>query len=466
MAHHKHPASQPKGSAAPYVQATLVFRDVLQKPIEGLSVQIKAGAGARPAPQWTTGAQTDAADASATLATSAPAVASAATAPPPPAIANTIEATTDKDGYAITIRNAARNQPIDVLVKNRRGEFVWKATVTPKKDISVFTVTSPEYHLEATTKLTPKEEFEQELNLPVVKHGEVMTVERLVGEFGPYIGWSQKVTEQGKVKRDTPTRHKETTIDDKTKKEKTTVTIDHHYTIVDTGKPTTVAFNVLGSKLNYPKTLEISEKKYAEAAKTLGCEAAAIKAVAMTESDGVGFCDNGLPKIRYERHVFFRSLLPKDKRNEKPALLKKQPNPFPAFPNLCLPIQGGYTAGETDDHGWSHSDEKVMHQYERFVQACALNRDAAIMACSWGAFQVLAFFYEEMGYASPIELANLEMQGVDEQFDLFVAYVNMNSSAKKALQEKNWESFAYYYNGQHYPQKYPDSMRKFYEKFK
>jgi hypothetical protein len=58
------------------------------------------------------------------------------------------------------------------------------------------------------------------------------------------------------------------------------------------------------------------------------------------------------------------------------------------------------------------------------------------------------------------------MQGVDEQFDLFVAYVNMNSSAKKALQDKNWESFAYYYNGQHYPQKYPDSMRKFYEKFK
>ncbi|EIF30546.1 Protein of unknown function (DUF3380) [Burkholderia sp. Ch1-1] len=461
MAHHQHPASQPKASAAPYVQVTLVFRDVLQKPIEGLSVQIKAGTGAQPAPQWTTGAGTDADTASAPAVPLAP-----VSTAPPPAVANSIQATTDKDGYAVTIRNAARNQQIDVLVKNRRGEFVWKATVTPKKDISVFTVTSPEYHLEATTKLTPKEEFEQDLNLPFVKPGEVMTIERLVKEFGPYIGWSQKVTEQGKVKKDTPTRHKETTVDDKTKKKKTTVTIEHHYKVVDTGKPATVAFNVLGSKLNYPKTLEISERKYAEAAKALGCEAAAIKAVAMTESQGAGFCDNGLPKILYERHVFFRSLLPKDKQNEKTSLLKKEANPFPAFPNLCLPIPGGYTAGETDDRGWSHSDEKVMHQYERFIQACALNRDAAIMACSWGAFQVLAFFYKELGYTSPTELANLAMQGVDEQFDLFIAYVNMNDSAKKALKKKDWKSFAYYYNGHSYPKKYPDKMSKFYEKFK
>ena len=252
----------------------------------------------------------------------------------------------------------------------------------------------------------------------------------------------------------------------KKQKRKKIVTIAHHYKVVDTGKPSTILFNVLGSKLNNPKTLVISEKKYAEAAKTLACEAAAIKAIAMTESHGAGFCDNGLPKILYERQVFFRSILPKDKRNEKSSLLKKESNPYPAFPNLCLPIQGGYTAGETDDRGWSHSDEKVMHQYERFVQACALNLDAAIMACSWGAFQVLAFFYEEMGYASPTALANLAMRGVDEQFDLFIAYINMNSSVKKALQTKNWESFAYYYNGQAYPQKYPETMKGFYDKYK
>ncbi|MEM5317847.1 N-acetylmuramidase family protein [Paraburkholderia sp. JHI869] len=223
--------------------------------------------------------------------------------------------------------------------------------------------------------------------------------------------------------------------------------------------------NVLGSRLNYPK-IDISEAKYSDAAKKLDCEVSAIKAVAMTESHGTGFCDNGLPKILYERHIFFRSLLPKDKRNEKLSLLKNEPNPFPKDPNLCLPIQGGYTDGESAEGGWTHTDESVMHQYERFIRACSLDRDAAIMACSWGAFQVLAFFYEEMGYSSPLDLANLQMQGIGEQFDLFVNYISINNSAKKALQGKNWEDFAYYYNGSGYPPKYPSAMKEFYEKFK
>jgi len=154
------------------------------------------------------------------------------------------------------------------------------------------------------------------------------------------------VTEQGKVKKDFPSHKKEVTEDARTHKRKTKTTIEHHYKVVDAGKPTTVILNLLGSKLNYPKTLKISEEKYTEAARALGCEAAAIKAVAMTESHGAGFCDNGLPKILYERQIFFRSLLSKNKRNETSNLLKKEKNPYPAYPNLCLPIQGDTRKGK------------------------------------------------------------------------------------------------------------------------
>ncbi|MEM5317846.1 hypothetical protein [Paraburkholderia sp. JHI869] len=45
-----------------------------------------------------------------------------------------------------------------------------------------------------------------------------MTIERLVNDFGPYIGWSQKVTEQGRVKKDFPTSKKVVTEDEKTHK--------------------------------------------------------------------------------------------------------------------------------------------------------------------------------------------------------------------------------------------------------
>jgi len=149
-----------------------------------------------------------------------------------PSTQNIVEVCTDKDGVATTIQNAARGQPVDVLVKNRRGEYVWKATVTPQKDISAFTIVSPEYHLEATTKLDPKEAFEQNLDLPVVKHGEVMTIERFLKDFGPYVGWSHKVTEQGKVIKDFPVKGiKE--IEDPQNHKKAHVTIAHHYRVID-----------------------------------------------------------------------------------------------------------------------------------------------------------------------------------------------------------------------------------------
>jgi len=58
---------------------------------------------------------------------------------------------------------------------------------------------------------------------------------------------------------------------------------------------------------SYPKTTEISESKFEAVARALKVEVAALKAVAATESSGTPFCHNGLPKIRYERHYFFRA---------------------------------------------------------------------------------------------------------------------------------------------------------------
>jgi len=161
-------------------------------------------------------------------------------------------------------------------------------TVTPKKDVSTFTVVSPEYHLEATTKLTPKDGLEQNLDLPVVQEGEIMTIKRLVHDFGPYIGWSQKVSEQGQVKKDFPTKKKEVTEDETTRKKKTKTIIEHHYKVVNTGKPQTIAFNLLGSRLNYPKSMLLTNERFVYLANSLGCEAAAIKALSKQETVGKG----------------------------------------------------------------------------------------------------------------------------------------------------------------------------------
>ena len=159
--HHTRQPSAPRVPPSPYVEVTFVFRDVLQKPIEGLSVRLMAGAGAPPASAWKFGPDSDDPPG---VPASAPEAASALGGAPVPAagspaqgVINAGVGVTDASGYLVTIHNAARDQPIDVLVKNRRGDYVWKATVTPKKDVSAFTVVSPEYHLEATTTTSKRQ---------------------------------------------------------------------------------------------------------------------------------------------------------------------------------------------------------------------------------------------------------------------------------------------------------------------
>jgi hypothetical protein len=457
--HHKgHAPTHPKAPPNPFVEVTIVFRDTLNHPIEGLAVRVAAGTGAPSAPAWAIGPDTD--------EPAVPFAPESATSAPVATVNNSTDAVTDGDGYAITIHNAARNRPLDVLVRNRHGQYVLRATVTPTKDVTAYVINSPEYHLEAVTQLTPKDAFEQDLTIPVMKDGEIMTVHRLVNEFGPYIGSAQKVTEQGKVKKDFPTKKKEVQTDPATGKPKTSITVVHHYRVVDTGKPRTIAINLLASRLNFPKTLDISDAKYAEIARKINCEVAAVRAVAETESSGSGFCDNGLPKIRFERHYFFRASLPENKRAS--GVWQKQKNPFPKVPDLSWPKSGGYSVGEPSDDGtWTHSGRDVMYQYERMIRAANLNSDAALMACSWGAFQVMGYFYKECGYSSPEALANSVMTGINEQLDLFFAYVSYVSPiALDALKHKNWQSFAQAYNGTDCPPSYAATMKKNYDKYK
>ncbi|WP_346778158.1 N-acetylmuramidase family protein [Paraburkholderia sp. Ac-20347] len=445
---------------------TILFRDLLKTPIEGLSVRIKAGTGAHLAPAWVFNKH----ELEDEVGNAAPIAASEqASTAPAPVVENSAESVTDKDGYAGTIYNAARNQPIDILVKNRHGEYVLKATVTPTKDISAFTVSSPEVHIETVTRLTPREAMEQDLNIPIVKPGEVMTIERLVRDLGPYIGVSQVITEQGKVKKDFPEKHKETTTDEKTGKSKTTTRIEHHYKVVEDGKPRTILLNLLGSRLNHPKPETFSEDQYKYMATKLDVEVAAIKALVMQECSGIPFEANGLPKLRYERHAFYdllrkrheseQATAQEEAKQNKKEKVKSTPfkNPYPQFPNLCNPKRGGFGADG-------------LHQYERFVKAAELDFDFSIQACSWGGFQILATEYAACGCATSFEFANKFMSGSDGQMNIFILFMqNVKKHGVKALRAHDWEDVAAAYNGKGWKiinPSYAKDLKEFYDKFK
>ena len=404
-----------KPSLALPVQASFVFVDSLNHPIKGLTVKIDSSEQMK---SETISVSTD----------------SASTQSPPsfPYVGKT-----DDDGHAVTLSTVKRGQKISIFVKKRNGNFDFKGEVTPKRDINAYTIKSPEFHLESTTKLTPKEALEEELNIPKIKVGEVMTVERLFGELAPYIGAVQVVTEVGSITKDFPTKKTTLVLNEKTGKQEKKIEIEHHYKVVKTDKPRTIAMNVLGSKLNYPKT-EISEDQFKEIAEKLGCEVAAVKAVTYTEAGGGGYLSNGLPKILFERHKFYQFT--------KPA---KGIHPYDKFPDICNPNAGGYK-GE-------------LGEYERLIKAAKFDKEAAIKSCSWGAFQVLAEYYSQMGYSSASALANECMESIDAQINIFIQFLTKLPEKKpaiNALKERDWETFTRYYNGKNWPKSNPDYPRK------
>lgn len=467
MAASNNPSPAPKKLL---VKATFLFHDVLRNPIEGLSVQIKPSPGASGG-AWITGEnQTGIQDSpAATPPSRSPSQAPVSPEAAPPATQNVIEVKTDQDGFAVTIQNATRGQPIDVMVKNHRGEYVWKATVIPKMDISAFTIVSPEYHLNATTKLDPKEEMEQDLELPVVKQGEVMTIERFLKDFGPYVGWSQKVTEQGQIRKDFPVKHREVIENPKTHKKKTHITIEHHYKVVDYGKPRAIVFNVLGSRLNYPSPENFSEDQFKTIAKKLGVEVAAVKAIVQQEAKGHPFLENGLPPILYERKRFYDlAILKIEAQKKQPVdhkagkkeqhVKKARPeNPYPGYPDLCFPEGDNYGAGG-------------LHQYEKLVRAAKLDPETALKACSWGGFQIMGEYYLSCGCSTVYDFVNKFLSGTDAQVEIFIEFMkNLKSDAIDGLKSHNWEAVAASYNGNNWKKINPDyasNLGKFYDQFK
>ncbi len=129
--------------------------------------------------------------------------------------------------------------------------------------------------------------------------------------------------------------------------------------------------------INFYNEDRIDDTDYEEAAKELGCEVAAIKAVAKTETGSYGsyfkFEDNDdyVPAILFERHHFHKYT------NGK----------YDHFEDISNSVAGGYGATSV--------------QYTKLVKAYALDQKAALKSASWGKFQILASNFATAGYASP-----------------------------------------------------------------
>lgn len=165
----------------------------------------------------------------------------------------------------------------------------------------------------------------------------------------------------------------------------------------------------------------LNENDYKEAATLLNCDVAAIKAVAEVESRGAGFLPDGRPKILFERHKFRKFTNGKYDATH---------------PGISQRKAGGYGAGG-------------KHQWDRFNEAAALDRNAAIQACSWGKFQVMGFNFEVCGFANLADFYAAMQKSEGEHLKAFCNFIAANNLAG-ALRNHKWATLAAGYNGADY----------------
>lgn len=204
---------------------------------------------------------------------------------------------------------------------------------------------------------------------------------------------------------------------------------------------------------------KITDTDWNEAAKALQCEVAVIQAFAHVESGKAAFDRHHRPTIQYERHKFARHTGHK-------------------YDAVNADISGKrYTNKKFDNagHSISRNDRYVADAYERFERAYCLDEDAAIMACSWGKFQVLGENWKALKFQTV--QAFLEAACTSEREHLHKLFVQFamtvrdtkygHGTLRNALIQKNWGDAAWLYNGPDYRKyDYDDRLKAAYEKIK
>ncbi len=189
------------------------------------------------------------------------------------------------------------------------------------------------------------------------------------------------------------------------------------------------------SKSNGKGLNGISEETFEQCAQRLGCEVAALKAVVKVESGRNGFLQEGKPSILFEGHKFWANLITEGK-NPQDYVSGNEDILYPTWTKKYY--KGGY--GE----------------YERLERAKKINETAALKSASWGAMQVLGENYAACGCSSVQEFVRRMSESNDEQMVLGTNFILHSSKMSQALREKDWATFARYYNGKGYKENHYD----------
>ena len=211
---------------------------------------------------------------------------------------------------------------------------------------------------------------------------------------------------------------------------------------------------------------EITDKDWKDTADRLTCEAAVLKTISVVESGGNSSfwrLNNGdgahIPAILFERHYFSRKT--KGIYND-------------TFPDISWPV--GYRVRKDPkrvDKTMPFGDVNEVDLYRdrttaylRLIEAYRLDKDAALMSCSWGKFQVMGDNFAACDARDLNAFVGAMCTSEYEQLKLLAGFIQNKPRLWAAVRAKDWEAIALNYNGPGYKTfHYDTKLKAAYEKF-
>ena len=179
--------------------------------------------------------------------------------------------------------------------------------------------------------------------------------------------------------------------------------------------------------------MQINKELFEDISKESGIDAGAIYAIVTTESNGAFTWKGGQIPILYERHWLYR-FYKKEHGEEAADKMAKR------YPKLINKRSGGYG--------------KFSKQYRKLAKSIILfGAEMAHLSTSFGAFQIMGFNYEVCGYSSAVAMSYAYHN--DPHREQIIGFIEFCKNYKdgellKAIEAKNWDRVAYYYNGSAY----------------
>ncbi len=204
---------------------------------------------------------------------------------------------------------------------------------------------------------------------------------------------------------------------------------------------------------------KISDTDWTNAANRLGCEKEVIMAIGFQESGklsamGIGAFDKqNRPTILFERHKF-----------------RFYTNGIYDAESPDLSSTRAYVSGTAKDKNNVQFDDGNHYglfswQYKKLAKAYKLDSNAALMACSWGKFQIMGFHFKVCGFSTVEAFVHASCISEREHLQALEAFLE-SKKLNAALYNKDWAAIAFGYNGSGYRKNnYDVELKAGYEKF-